>query len=394
MKHWLEKRNLFFSNGDINGSLGDMGTFIPLAVGLVSRCGFNLGHILLFAGGANIAGGLLFGLPMPVQPMKAIASIAIAEGMKADTIMAAGITSGLVLLFLSLTGLFGYFYRIVPKTLIRGLQLAIGLKLMLGGLDMIKTSGLNLELNSIYISLACFIVITVSLSNKNIPGVMILFLAGVLIALYSIPESEAALSFGSSLPTLRIPELRELTDGFIRAAMPQIPLTVLNSVAVSALSVDLFPNRPLAPRAVALNVSVMNLIGCLFGGMPMCNGAGGLASQYKFGARSGGSVVFLGLIMILAALALGNSLLALFAAFPTSVLGVLLVFSGLELAIVCRDQSSAKARTTVILTAAICVTINTAIGFAAGWIIAAMMMERARKPAESPQPAISVEGGI
>ena len=105
-------------------------------------------------------------------------------------------------------------------------------------------------------------------------------------------------------------------------------------------------------------------------------------------------MVFLGLIMILAALALGNSLLALFAAFPTSVLGVLLVFSGLELAIVCRDQSSAKARTTVILTAAICVTINTAIGFAAGWIIAAMMMERARKPAESPQPAISVEGGI
>ena len=82
----------------------------------------------------------------------------------------------------------------------------------------------------------------------------------------------------------------------------------------------------------------MNLLCCPWGAMPMCHGAGGLASQYRFGARSGGSLVILGAGMVALALLFGGSLLVWLEHYPRAVLGVLLGLGGLELARVCRDQ--------------------------------------------------------
>ena len=117
----------------------------------------------------------------------------------------------------------------------------------------------------------------------------------------------------------------------------------------------------------------MNLLGCPLGAMPVCHGSGGLAGQYCFGARTGGSMILLGTVKIALGLALGGSLLLWLQAFPRSVLGVLLLFSGAELASVCRDQNERTAFFVMALTAAPGMATNMAWGFAAGWLTAALL---------------------
>jgi MFS superfamily sulfate permease-like transporter len=153
-----------------------------------------------------------------------------------------------------------------------------------------------------------------------------------------------------------------------KAAIPQIPLTCLNSViAVCALSRDLFPEKPASEKSVAVSVGLMNLIGCPFGAMPMCHGAGGLAGQFRFGARTNGSILFLGAMKMLVAICFGGSLLALLKVYPQSLLGVLLFFAGLELALVCRDISEREPAIVMLLTAIVGLALKSvAIGFAAG----------------------------
>src|SRR3990172_4072167 len=94
---------LRFNRAEAGGALGDLGTFIPLLLAMVHQCGLQFGPSLLAAGLMNIVTGLAFGIPMPVQPMKAIATVAIAEGMNESQIIAAGIATGAMVLLLALT---------------------------------------------------------------------------------------------------------------------------------------------------------------------------------------------------------------------------------------------------------------------------------------------------
>ena len=127
------------------------------------------------------------------------------------------------------------------------------------------------------------------------------------------------------------------------------------------------------PGRVALSVAVLNLITCPLGGMPSCHGSGGLAAQHRFGARTGGSMVVLGAAKMALALVFGASLLAWMESYPQSVLGVLLLFSGMELAMVCRDQHSRGPFFVMVLTAGACIAVNTAVGFVVGWIMAVLL---------------------
>jgi MFS superfamily sulfate permease-like transporter len=169
---------------------------------------------------------------------------------------------------------------------------------------------------------------------------------------------------------------------FPKAALPQIPLTTLNSViAVCALSADLFPGRKAEPRRVSISVGLMNVVAAWFGAMPMCHGAGGLAGQYRFGARTNGSILFLGSVKLLVAVLFGSSLMALCQVFPAGVLGVMLAVSGLELALVTRDQTSRVDAYTMLLTAGVCLGLNNiALGFIVGIVLSWGMRLR-------PEPA-------
>lgn len=366
---------LRFDRREAGGALGDLGTFIPLLVGMVHQCGLQLSPALFCAGVMNLATGLVFRIPMPVQPMKAIAAVAIAEKLTESQILTAGIATGLVILVLGVTGLINWLNRAMPKSVVRGLQLALGLKLLTGGFGMIVDTGVLIGWDSIGLGVVCFLLVLALYFSRRIPGALVVFAVGLLAAVCSDPALLSQTTIGMSW---HLPALGNLDDwrvGVWRGALPQIPLTTLNSViAVCALSADLFPKNPAAPRRVALSVSLMNLIGCPFGAMPMCHGAGGLAAQYRFGARTGGSVIMLGAVKIILALLFGGSLLLWLQAYPASVLGVLLLFSGLELALICRDQSTRVDFFVMLITAGACLAINIAVGFLVGWAMASLLI--------------------
>jgi MFS superfamily sulfate permease-like transporter len=355
---------------EIAGSLGDMGLFVPLLVGMSTTCDLNFAVALLFAGLFNVLTGLLFAIPMAVQPMKAIAAIAITSKMTATQILAAGIVTGAVIFLLGVTRLLPWVMRAVPKSVVRGLQLSLGLTLMLQAVQMATQGHPWLGADSVAVALAGFLFLFIA-STRAWPGALWLFAAGLALAAATHHDALAQLSPGFG--TFAMPQFAagDWWKAARDAALPQIPLTCLNSViAVCALSRDLFPNRPADEKRVAISVGLMNLIGCPFGAMPMCHGAGGLAGQHRFGARTNGSILFLGAAKMALALCFGGSLLALLKVYPQTVLGALLFFSGMELALVSRDVSGRDEAFVMLLTAAIGVGLkSTAIGFAGGLVL-------------------------
>ena len=368
-------RALRFNRAEIGGALGDLGVFIPLLVGMVNRCGLQFGPALFCAGLMNVCTGLAFGIPMPVQPMKAIAIVAIGEGLNQSQILAAGIATGAVMLVLAVTGLIDWLNRVVPKSVVRGLQLALGLKLLIEGVGSVAGTGVLVGWDSVGLGVVCVAVVLLLYRSTRLPAALAVFGIGLTALLAAQPALVSQMRFGM---TWQLPDISGWGDwrtGILRGAVPQIPLTTLNSViAVCVLSLDLFPTRPLAPRKTAMSVALMNLICCPLGGMPVCHGSGGLAAQYRFGARTGGSMVLLGIAKMVLAVLFGGSLLLWLQQYPESVLGVLLLFSGLELALVCRDQSARVDFFVMVVTAGVCLALNTAIGFVIGWTICALLV--------------------
>ena len=369
---WQSLRDARLNRHEIAGSLGDLGTFLPLLVGMSAQNGLNFASALFFAGLFNIATGLIFSIPLAVQPMKAIAAVALTEGLTAPQIVAAGATVSLVILVLGVTGLIEWLNRIVPRSVVRGLQLALGLSLLMKGMQMVAQTNQWLGADSYLTGLVCTIVVLLLFFSRRVPAALVLFGFGLGLAVWTHPEVIGSLGIGVTLPAWAPPAWPDFVSAFPQAALPQIPLTTLNSViAVCALSADLFPERRAKPRAVAVSVGMMNLVACWFGGMPMCHGAGGLAGQYRFGARTNGSILFLGTVKLLLAIVFGSSLMTLCVAFPASVLGVLLAFAGMELALVCRDQTSRTDAFAMLLTAGACLGWNNiALGFLSGWAMA------------------------
>ena len=341
-----------FNRNEIGGALGDLGTFLPLLVGMAVTNGLNFATALFFAGLFNVVTGLMFAIPMAVQPMKAIAAVALTEGLTVGEILAAGATVGLVILILGVTGLIDTLNRLVPKSVVRGLQLALGLKLLMKGLEMVAGTETFFGLDSYFVGAVSALVVLGLFFSRKVPGALVLFVGGLILAVVGKPDLLGSLKFNLWVPQWSPPAINDFKTAFGKAALPQIPLTTLNSViAVCALSTDLFPGRAASPRRVSISVGLMNLVSIWFGGMPMCHGAGGLAGQYRFGARTNGSILFLGGAKMVIAVLFGASLIGLCAAFPLSILGVMLAFAGMELVMVTRDQTSRTDAFAMFLTA-------------------------------------------
>jgi MFS superfamily sulfate permease-like transporter len=287
-------------------------------------------------------------------------------------IVAAGATVSLVILVFGVTGFIDALHRLVPKSVVRGVQLAVGLSLLMKGLQMVAGTNLWFATDSYTTGILSAGVVLLLGQSRTLPAALVLFGFGLLLTVIAKPDIFGSLAWGLSLPSWSPPAWSDFVTAFPIAALPQIPLTTLNSViAVCALSADLFPDRPAEPRKVAVSVGMMNLVSCWFGGMPMCHGAGGLAGQYRFGARTNGSILFLGVVKILLAAVFGSSLMTLCQVFPLSVLGVLLAFAGMELALVFRDQTSRSDGFVMLLTTAVCLALNNlGLGFALGLALA------------------------
>jgi MFS superfamily sulfate permease-like transporter len=366
---------------EFSGSLGDLGLFIPLVVAMSSVGSLDLGTILIAAGAMNVATGWFFRQPIPVQPMKAIAAVAITEGLAKGELMASGIVMGAILFTFGLTGTIGAIDRWIPRPLVRGIQLGVGLKLAATGIGWVYALPL-LGWDGICTAiLATLLMLWMAASRR--PGLILLFCAGFILILLEDPKAFEGIGLAYSGFQFGWPAASDWEAGLLRGAVPQLPLTVLNSViAVCALSSDYFPGRGISPKRMAVSVGLMNLICSPFGGIPMCHGAGGLAAQYRFGARTGGSVIMLGLVKILVGIGFGGALLGLLGSYPNAILGPMLVFAGIELARACADAVEQPLPLSVLLvTAAAIIGSNTFIGFIVGsafYALATRLREKLR----------------
>lgn len=321
---------------EISGSLGDLGTLLPLMIALAVNNSISLSTTLVFSGIWNILTGVVFGIPLPVQPMKAIAAVAIARKFTIAETVSAGFFVAVCVLIFSITGLLRWFTRVIPTPVVKGIQVGAGLSLVLSaGSSLLQPLGWtspNWVDNRLW-ALFAFISLLATLGFPRIPYALIIFTLGILFSIF--------LAGVNDLPALKlwhpitiVPSLAALKTGALDAGLGQLPLTTLNSIiAVCYLSSDLLPHIA-APSVTAMGISVagMNLVGAWFGAMPVCHGSGGLAAQYRFGARSGASIILLGSFKVLLGIFFGETLVGLLRQYPKSLLGIMVLAAGLELA--------------------------------------------------------------
>jgi MFS superfamily sulfate permease-like transporter len=317
---------------EMAGAFGDLGTLIPFLVGYITISKMDPVGVLVAFGLFKIFAGLYFRTPVPIQPMKAIGTAAITHPgtIAPGSIWVSGLFTGIFWLVMGVTGAITWIAKITSRPIVHGLVLGLGLGFILEGVRMMEG---DLVLAVIAVALTF-----VLLSYERVPAMLLLLGFGVAVEVIRGPSLLGELgrmSFHLRLPEFALTKIGwgDLATGVLVLGLPQVALTLGNAIiATVEENNSLFPDRPITVRAVAIDHGIMNLVGTSLGGVPMCHGAGGMAGHVRFGARTGGALVILGSLVLFVGLFLGDSVATLFRLFPRSLLGVILLFGGLELA--------------------------------------------------------------
>jgi len=143
----------------------------------------------------------------------------------------------------------------------------------------------------------------------------------------------------------------------------------LVNIATAALIKEYWPDKAVEEKKLALNMGIMNTVVPFFGGMPMCHGAGGLAGQYYYGARTGGTNIIEGVIEISLGLFLSQSIKDLFSSFPMSIVGAMMILVGIELAKFIKDTRGKGEIAILIIVTVLSLFTNIGVGFLSGIIL-------------------------
>lgn len=351
-----------FNLREFAGSLGDFGTLIPFVVGYVLVNGFDPSGLLIMLGLTNIVLALVYKLPLPVQPQKAVGSIAIAKNWTPGMVYGTGVGLGIFWLIIGISKKINKILEKIPNCVIRGIQLGLCIILLLKAIEFMQID--------FFIAICSVIIILLLLKSKRLPSAIAVLIFGIMISFLSNDLSLSSFQFGLSLPTIYVPTLKEITMGFLLAGIAQIPLTLTNAViGTIALIKEYFPKKKIKPRSLMLNMGFMNVFTSFFKGMPLCHGSGGLASQYFYGARTGGALIMEGALEIFLGLFLAGSVGAIFKAFPFSVLGAMLLFAGVELGRIAFKIRGKKGIVVMLIVGIFSAITNLAIGFFVGLLL-------------------------
>lgn len=362
---------LRFDRHELAGAFGDIGTDLPLLIALIATCGLDAASVCIMFGVLQIATGLLYGIPMPVQPLKAMAAIMLAQKLSPGTLAGGGLVIGVAMLFLAVTGLLDWLVRVVPKEVVRGIQLGLGITLATLALKYASTSGV-----SGYVLAAVSVVLLLVLrGHRRVPAPLVVMGLGLLYAAVMHFDGTALAGvIGFRLPIFQIPTSDELLQGALLLALPQIPLSLGNSViATSQTTRDLFPDRAVPVRKIGFTYGLMNLIAPWFGGVPVCHGCGGLVGFHGFGARTGGAPVIYGAMYLVLGLFFAPGFAHVVNVFPMPVLGVVLLFEAVALMTLVRDVAADRSALWIALAVAAAVVglpYGYLVGLVAGTLIA------------------------
>jgi MFS superfamily sulfate permease-like transporter len=301
--------------------------------------------------------------------MKAAGAVAATQAAQTAVITPAAVYSaslvtGTIWLILGLTGAAHRIAKLVPRPVVVGIILGLGVGFMLEGIRMMATNWLIAA-----IGLGGTVLL---LTNRTIPAMFLLLLFGAVCGVFLNPGalqglSGVAVEFRAPSFALSSLSWHDFLIGAVFLALPQVPLTLGNAViAITEENNRLFPDRPVTEKSVATSTGLINVAGAAVGGVPMCHGAGGMAGHVAFGARTGGALIILGATLLVLALFFSGSVEALFKLFPEAVLGVILFLTGAQLALGSCDFSEDKGERFVTLVTAAFAVWNVGIAFLVG----------------------------
>ena len=361
------------------GAFGDLGTLMPFVIAYVSVLKLDPFGVLFGFGVSMIVTGWFYRTPFPVQPMKAAGAVATTQAAQSAVITpgavyGAGLVTGLIWLLLGATGVAQRLTRWISRPVAQGVVLGLGMAFMWQGARLMAGQWL--------LAGAGLLVVALLARNRRFPGIFVLLLMGVGWTAAVQPELMSRLL--QTHPELRWPTWvwptigwNEFVLGTIFLALPQVPLTLGNAIiGVREENNRLFPDRPVTDRQVAVSTGVMNVFGSAVGGVPMCHGAGGMAGHVAFGARTGGSLVILGSLLLVLAIIFSPSVVALFEVIPQAVLGTILFMTGVQLASGQFDASREGNASTVLLVTAGLSMWNVGVGFAVGLALQWLLLKR------------------
>ncbi len=383
-----------FDRLEFAGSLGDLGVLLPLGIGMILINGLSPAGLFLSIGLFYLLSGVYYGVTVPVQPMKVIGAYAVATAMGPSQIVASGALIGIVLLLIGATGAMTLIGRYTPKPVIRGVQLSTGILLMVEGVRfMLGTSKLQIlqkaaepylavqSLGPVPIGILLGtiggILTLLLIDNKKLPAGLLVVFGGMAVGLaVGTHEGFGQLQLGFYVPQILpfgFPSGTDFTLALLLLVLPQVPMTLGNAVIANAdLSAQYFgeASKKVTYKSLCISMALANFVSFLLGGMPLCHGAGGLAAHYRFGARAAGSNVMIGGLFIVLALFLGNHTLSIFYLMPMSILGILLVFAGNQLAMTILDVKDKKDLFVTLIMPGITIASNLAVGFVVGIALA------------------------
>ncbi|HBU01438.1 MAG TPA: hypothetical protein DEB20_02580 [Acidimicrobiaceae bacterium] len=329
--------------GDVSGALADLGILVPLTAALVVVNGLDVGSVLLLAGLLVVSAGLVFRIPFPVQPLKALTALAVAQRLGPDVIHAAGLEIGVVLMLMSLTGLATLMSKLFTKPVVRALQFGVGWLLVVTAVKLVVNPP-AVFVNSpssrtgLLLAAATVVVVVIAAWRRWYLLSIALVVAGVIATLLVEQPSFGGPSI--DLPTFSIPPWSVFGTAFVLLVIPQIPLTYGNAVVgVSDLAREQFGERAsrVSPARVALVCGLGNVASATFGGMPMCHGSSGLSAHVRMGAQTWKMNAMLGGTLITLGVFFSDQVLEMFGLLPVWVLGGFLAYAGIRHAMLVLD---------------------------------------------------------
>ena len=365
------KKQIHFNRNELAGAFGDIGTDLPLVIGMILASGLDSASVLITYGAMQLLTAITYGIPMPVQPLKAIALIVITQHIAPGIIYGGGLAIGIVMLILSLTGLVNLIAKYIPKVVVRGIQFGLGIQLAMVAL---KEYVIADSYTGYWLAGIAFIITILLLGNRKYPPAIFIILAGIIYALiFHFNNFDVVKAISFSFPKFFTPSWSDILTGFLILALPQIPLSIGNSIiATNQVAHDLFPEKKLNVKKISLTYSIINIINPFIGGIPTCHGSGGMAGHYVFGARSGGSVFIYGLIYLTLGFFFSGSFEQIVKIFPLPVLGVILLFEGLSLMIFIKDIINSRKSFFISLLVAL-IACGLPYGYLIGMVVGTIM---------------------
>ncbi|MEC8915120.1 MAG: putative sulfate/molybdate transporter [Candidatus Neomarinimicrobiota bacterium] len=334
-------KDIKFDRNEWSGAFGDIGTDFPLIVGMILAAGLDSASVLVTFGVMQIFTGSFYKMPMPIQPLKAMATIVITQKISPNILYGGGLAIGISMLLLNITKLIDWISRVVPKAVIRGIQLGLGIKLGLLALqDYVIADGVA----GYYLAAAAFLLAIFLLGNRKYPPAIFIIVLGMFYAfVFKVDAHSFINAVGIHLPQIHTPTWADILTGFLILTIPQIPLSIGNSIlATNQIANDWYPKRTVTIRKISYTYSLINLINPFFSGIPTCHGSGGIVGHHTFGGRTGGSVIIYGCLYIFLGLFLSQGFDTLVHIFPLPILGILLLFESLGLMLLVQDVTDSK----------------------------------------------------